>query len=230
MAYARLTASSCSSPASPPPLTAQQSKPAQTATAVLVSGPQVGHSAPDFTLAWANKDGVGPGDNPYQLWRDRGKTVVLAFFPKDFTSGCTAQMQTFTDQFDTLFGPDVIVVGINADSLETHQRFAAKLGLPFRLLTDPDLKVARRYGSYDGSGRPRRTIYVVAPGRPGALPEPQVQSRWTRRTTRPSARRCAKPGAAESRRVSAPRFLDRDPRDHRFGRNAGRGASSGQPW
>lgn len=145
------------------PLTAQQSKPAPTATAVLVSGPQVGHSAPDFTLAWANKDGVGPGDNPYQLWRDRGKTVVLAFFPKDFTSGCTAQMQTFTDQFDTLFGPDVIVVGINADSLETHQRFAAKLGLPFRLLTDPDLKVARRYGSYDGSGRPRRTIYVVAP-------------------------------------------------------------------
>ena len=145
------------------PLAAQQSKPVATPTAVLVSGPQVGHSAPDFTLAWASKDGVGPADNPYQLWRDRGKTVVLAFFPKDFTSGCTAQMQAFTDQFDTLFGPDVIVVGINADSVETHQRFAAKLGLPFRLLTDPGLKVARRYGSYDGSGRPRRTIYVVAP-------------------------------------------------------------------
>ncbi|HKU63126.1 MAG TPA: redoxin domain-containing protein [Gemmatimonadales bacterium] len=142
---------------------AAQSKPVSTPTAVLVSGPQVGHSAPDFTLAWANKDGVGPADNPYQLWRDRGKTVVLAFFPKDFTSGCTAQMQTFAEQFDTLFGPDVIVVGINGDSLETHQRFAAKLGLPFRLLTDPDLKVARRYGSYDGSGRPRRTIFVVAP-------------------------------------------------------------------
>ena len=142
---------------------AAQSKPVSTPTAVLVSGPQVGHSAPDFTLAWANKDGVGPADNPYQLWRDRGKTVVLAFFPKDFTSGCTAQMQTFAEQFDTLFGPDVIVVGINGDSLETHRRFAAKLGLPFRLLTDPDLKVARRYGSYDGSGRPRRTIFVVAP-------------------------------------------------------------------
>jgi thioredoxin-dependent peroxiredoxin len=145
------------------PLAAQQSKPVATPTAVLVTGPQVGHSAPDFTLAWADKDGVGPADNPYQLWRDRGKTVVLAFFPKDFTSGCTAQMQTFADQFDTLFGPDVIVVGINADSLETHRRFAAKLGLPFRLLTDPDLKVARKYGSYDGSGRPRRAIYVVAP-------------------------------------------------------------------
>jgi peroxiredoxin Q/BCP len=145
------------------PLAAQQPKPASNPTVVLVSGPDVGHSAPDFTLAWANKDGIGPAENPYQLWRDRGKTVVLAFFPKDFTSGCTAQMQTFTDQYDTLFGSDVIVVGINADSLETHQRFAAKLGLPFRLLTDPDLKVARKYGSYDSSGRPRRTVYVVAP-------------------------------------------------------------------
>lgn len=145
------------------PLAAQQSNPVATPTVVLVSGPQVGHSAPDFTLAWANKDGVGPLEDPYQLWRDRGKTVVLAFYPRDFTSGCTAQMQTFADQFDTLFGPDVIVVGINADSVATHQRFAAKLGLPFRLLTDPDLKVARRYGSYDSSGHPRRTIYVVAP-------------------------------------------------------------------
>jgi peroxiredoxin Q/BCP len=145
------------------PLAAQQPKPASNPTVVLVSGPDVGHLAPDFTLAWANKDGIGPAENPYQLWRDRGKTVVLAFFPKDFTSGCTAQMQTFTDQYDTLFGSDVIVVGINADSLETHQRFAAKLGLPFRLLTDPGLKVARKYGSYDSSGRPRRTVYVVAP-------------------------------------------------------------------
>jgi len=89
--------------------------------------------------------------------------VVLAFYPKDFTSGCTAEMQTFADQYDTLFGPDVIVVGINADSLDTHHRFAAKLALPFRLLTDPELKVARTYGSYDSSGRPRRSIVVVAP-------------------------------------------------------------------
>ena len=76
-------------------------------TVVLVGGPQVGNTAPDFTLPWANKDGVGPADNPYQLWRDRGKTVVLAFYPQDFTSGCTAEMQTFADQYDTLFGPDV---------------------------------------------------------------------------------------------------------------------------
>jgi thioredoxin-dependent peroxiredoxin len=145
------------------PLSAQQAKPASVPTAVLVSGPQVGRMAPDFTLAWANKDGVGPADNAYQLWRDRGKTVVLAFYPRDFTSGCTAEMQTFAEQYDSLFGPDVVVVGINADSLQTHQRFAAKLGLPFRLLSDPELKVARKYGSYDSSGYPRRTIFVIDP-------------------------------------------------------------------
>ena len=132
-------------------------------TAVLVGGPQVGRIAPDFTLPWAGKDGVGPADNPYQLWRDRGKTVVLAFFPRDFTSSCTTEMQTFAEQYDSLFGPDVILVGINGDSLETHRRFAARLGLPFRLLSDADLRVTRKYGSYDGSGRPRRTVFVVGP-------------------------------------------------------------------
>ena len=132
-------------------------------TAVLVGGPNEGTRAPEFSLPWATKDTVGGADSPYELWRDRGKTVVLAFYPADFTKGCTAEMKTFADQYDTLFGPDVIVVGINADSVDTHQRFAAKLGLPFRLLTDPDLKVARTYGSYDSSGRPRRTIFVVAP-------------------------------------------------------------------
>jgi peroxiredoxin Q/BCP len=145
------------------PAGAQQSKEASNPTVVLVSGPQVGRMAPDFSLPWANKDGVGPADNSYQLWRDRGKAVVLAFYPKDFTSGCTAEMQTFTEQYDSLFGPEVVVVGINADSLETHRRFASKLGLPFRLLSDPDLKVARKYGSYDSSGRPRRTVFVIGP-------------------------------------------------------------------
>jgi peroxiredoxin Q/BCP len=141
-------------------LSAQESR---SATAVVVGGPQVGKDAPDFTLPWANREGVGAAEEPYQLWRDRGKTVVLAFYPRDFTQGCTAQMRTFADQYDTLFGDDVVVVGINADSLETHRRFAASLGLPFRLLTDPDQEVARKYGSKDNSGHPRRTVFVVGP-------------------------------------------------------------------
>jgi peroxiredoxin Q/BCP len=145
-----------------PVVRAQDAKKA-TPTAVVSGGPQVGKLAPDFTLPWANKDGVGPADSPYQLWRDRGKTVVIAFYPRDFTRGCTAEMQTFADQYESLFGPDVVVVGINTDSLTTHTRFAGRLGLPFRLLTDPDQKIARKYGSYDDSGFPKRTVFVIGP-------------------------------------------------------------------
>jgi peroxiredoxin Q/BCP len=89
--------------------------------------------------------------------------VVLAFFPRDFTNGCTAEMRTFAEQYDSLFGPDVSVVGISTDSLATHTRFAASLGLPFRLLSDPTQQVARRYASNDNSGYMRRTVYVVGP-------------------------------------------------------------------
>jgi peroxiredoxin Q/BCP len=133
------------------------------ATAILESGPREGTKAPEFSLPWANREVVGAADAPYELWRDRGKTVVLAFYPSDFTKGCTAELQTFADQYDTLFGPDVVVVGISADSLDSHRRFAASLDLPFRLLSDPDQAVARKYGSNGGEGRPRRTVFVVGP-------------------------------------------------------------------
>ena len=127
------------------------------------SGPDVGQRAPDFSLPWANRDGVGPIESPYQLASDRGKTVVVAFYPKDFTKGCTAQMRTFAEQYDSLFGPDVVLVGISSDSVQTHSRFAASLGLPFRLLSDPDQRVSKQYASKDSEGYNRRTIYVVGP-------------------------------------------------------------------
>src|SRR6478752_9216809 len=132
-------------------------------TAVLASGPDVGHRAPTFRLPWANKDGVGPADQPYDLALDRGKTVVVAFYPRDFTSGCTAEMRTFGEQYDSLFGPDVVVVGISTDSLATHTRFATSLNLPFRLLSDPQQQVARKYAANDRSGYLRRVVYVVGP-------------------------------------------------------------------
>jgi peroxiredoxin Q/BCP len=132
-------------------------------TAVLVSGPDVGRHAPSFRLPWANKDGVGPADQPYDLSLDRGKTVVLAFFPRDFTSGCTAEMRTFAEQYDSLFGPDVVVIGISTDSLATHTRFAASLNLPFRLLSDPAQDVAKHYAANDKSGYLRRVVYVIGP-------------------------------------------------------------------
>ena len=145
------------------PLTGLAAQAAQgNPTAVLVGGPREGASAPDFSLPWATKDAVGAADAPYELWRDRGKTVVLAFYPADFTKGCTAELQTFAEQYDTLFGSDVVVLGISSDSLESHRRFAASLDLPFRLLSDPDLTVARKYAS-TSEGRAKRTVFVIGP-------------------------------------------------------------------
>jgi len=131
--------------------------------AILHGGPDVGQRAPDFSLPWANKDGVGPIESPYQLASDRGKTVVVAFYPRDFTKGCTAQMRTFAEQYDSLFGPNVVLVAISTDSVETHGRFAKSLGLPFRLLSDPEQRVSKQYASKDPEGYNRRTVYVVGP-------------------------------------------------------------------
>jgi peroxiredoxin Q/BCP len=131
--------------------------------AILQGGPDIGQRAPDFSLPWANRDGIGPVESPYQLASDRGKTVVVAFYPRDFTKGCTAEMRTFAEQYDSLFGPNVVLVGISTDSLTTHSRFAASLGLRFRLLSDPDQRVSKQYASKDPEGHNRRTIYVVGP-------------------------------------------------------------------
>ncbi len=131
-------------------------------TAVLVDGPRVGDRASDFSLPWAARDGAVTTEPWFSLSAQRGKIVVLAFFPRAFTPGCTAELRTFTEQYADLFGDDVVVVGISADSLETQQRFAASLGLPFRLLSDQDQRVARAYGSAsDRPGYNRRTVYVI---------------------------------------------------------------------
>ncbi len=130
---------------------------------MVVTGPDEGRDATDFTLPWATKDTVGTGPDAYALWRDRGKTVVLAFYPRDFTKSDSIELSTFRDRYDDLFGPDVVVLGISVDPVETHRRFAAKLDLPFRLLSDPDQKVAAKYGSKDPRGFNRRTVYVIGP-------------------------------------------------------------------
>jgi thioredoxin-dependent peroxiredoxin len=129
----------------------------------VAGGPDEGTDAPGFTLPWANRDTTGSGDEAYGLWRDRGKVVVLAFYPRDFTRTDSLQLSTFRDRYDDLFGPDVVVLGVSTDSPATHRRFAAALGLPFRLLSDADQAVAAKYGSKDAGGINRRTVYVIAP-------------------------------------------------------------------
>lgn len=129
--------------------------------AVVTAGPRDGETAPDFALPWATADSVGPEAAPFRLSHHRGKVVVLAFYPRDFTSGCTAEMRTFTQEYDRIFGADVVVVGVSVDSLASHVRFARSLGVPFRLLSDPDQTVAARYGSRGTQGTARRTVYVI---------------------------------------------------------------------
>jgi peroxiredoxin Q/BCP len=148
--------------ASAVPLAAQTQQPARgEPTASFVAGPEEGDMAPEFTLPWATRDSVGPADSPFRLAHLRGKVVVLAFYPRDFTSGCTAEMRAFTDQYDLMFGEGVEVVGISVDSLATHVSFASSLGIPFKLLSDPGQVVARRYGSNGTQGSMRRTVYVI---------------------------------------------------------------------
>ena len=96
------------------PAAGQTAAPKGPPTALIVSGPEVGEDAPDFRLPWASKDSLGAVEDDFVLRKQGGKITVLAFYPKDFTSGCTAEMRTFTDRYADLFGGDVVVVGISA--------------------------------------------------------------------------------------------------------------------
>jgi peroxiredoxin Q/BCP len=140
---------------------------AQGVGAFVVGGPDVGEEAPDFTLPWASKDTTSVEMGGYGPWKDRGRVIVLAFYPRDFTRTDSVQLSTFRDRHEQIFGPDVPVFGISIDPIDKHQRFAAKLGLPFRLLSDQDQKVAAQYGSKDNGGINRRTVYVI--GRDGRV-------------------------------------------------------------
>ena len=146
-----------------PMISCVQNRSTPPAVAVLRSGPRIGDRAPDFTLPWASKDGVGPVEAPYQLWRDLGKTIVLAFYPQAFTQSSATEFRAFADQYGQLFGPDVVVVGISTDSLERQSRFAAELELPFRLLSDTAQRVVKQYAGADARGLSRRVVYVIGP-------------------------------------------------------------------
>ncbi len=141
------------------PLAAQQT--GDQPTAILTAGPEVGTRAPDFSLPWADRDSIGAGDLWFSLSGQRGQVVVLAFYPRDFTKTPTEMLTRFSQDFPTLFGEGVVVVAISSDSLATHQRFAASLALPFRLLADSNHTVAKRYGAFDPSGSDRWLVYVI---------------------------------------------------------------------
>ena len=99
---------------------------------------EIGTMAPDFTLP--DKD-----DRPVSLHDLRGKKVVLYFYPKDNTPGCSRQAAAFATAYPEFQALGVEVVGISKDSVASHQRFAQKYELPFLLLSDPGLEVLQAY-------------------------------------------------------------------------------------
>lgn len=122
--------------------------------------PAVGEYAPDFSAAWA--DARGPRQGQVTLSENRGRVVVLAFYPKDRSSGCTAQITKFRDEFDTLFGGDVLVLPVSVDDLATHAEWAREMSLPFALVSDPSLELAKMYGSaMEGRPMAARTVFVI---------------------------------------------------------------------
>ena len=111
----------------------------------------IGEKAPDFTLQTAT------GESFSLSQALQKNNVVLYFYPKDDTRGCTAQACSFRDQYDIFRENNAEVVGISSDDVETHQQFSAKHQLPFTLLSDPKGEVRKLY-------RVPRTLGIV-PGR-----------------------------------------------------------------
>ena len=100
---------------------------------------ETGMKAPDFSLL--DKDG-----NTVKLSDFQGKKVVLYFYPKDNTPGCTRQACAFAASYERFRTQDVVVIGISKDSVASHLKFAQKYDLPFILLSDPQLQAIQAYG------------------------------------------------------------------------------------
>ena len=98
-----------------------------------------GMKAPEFTLP--DKDG-----NKVSLSDFAGKKIVLYFYPKDNTPGCTRQACAFAKAYEAFKKDDIVVIGISRDSAASHQKFAEKYELPFVLLSDPELRAIEPYG------------------------------------------------------------------------------------
>jgi peroxiredoxin Q/BCP len=118
-----------------------------------VAKPKVGDPAPDFELP-------GTGDRTYRLADYRGRKLVLAFYPGDFTAVCTKQFCSYRDQGERLDGLGAEVLGISPQSVESHERFVEERRLNVPLLADEDRDVARAYGVLAGP-LVRRAIFVI---------------------------------------------------------------------
>jgi peroxiredoxin Q/BCP len=132
-----------------------------------------GDEAPAFSLTDAGGRTVSLGDFA-------GKDVVLYFYPKDDTPGCTKEACGFRDAWDELRELGVTVLGVSADDGASHRRFAAKYRLPFTLLSDPDQAVMRAYGAYGEKTMYGRKVMGVIRSTVWIGPDGRIRRRWAR--------------------------------------------------
>ncbi len=121
--------------------------------------PAMGTQAPAFTL---------PSQEGSQVSLDqfKGKWVVLYFYPKDFTSGCTIEAHNFQRDIDKYTQMNAAIVGVSVDDVDSHKSFCTKEGLNFKLLADPSHKVVQEYGSimeYNGMTLAARNTFLIDP-------------------------------------------------------------------
>jgi len=125
----------------------------------VITMPEVGSAATEFTL----KTSEG---KPASLKDYRGKWVVLYFYPKDMTPGCTIEANNFQRDLPKYTEMNAVVLGVSMDSPESHQAFCTKEGLTFKLLSDPEAKVSDAYGSvmdYKGQKMSARNTFIIDP-------------------------------------------------------------------
>jgi len=115
-----------------------------------------GEDAPDFELQSHDGEAI-------RLSNYRGKWVVLYFFPKAFTSGCTRETQEFARLWNDFEGRGITVFGISTDTVSTQRRFAEKYGVKFKLLSDHNKDVSRAYGVLRLTGTAERVTFIISP-------------------------------------------------------------------
>ncbi|HEX8707029.1 MAG TPA: peroxiredoxin [Pyrinomonadaceae bacterium] len=127
------------------------------------AGPKVGEAAPDFRLPYATQEKIYLKPEEHMALSSlRGKNVILAFYPADWSGGCTKEVCTLRDTFAELSKLNAIVLGISGDYVFSHQEWAKFHKLQFPLLSDHDHKVARAYGSYnEAAGFNKRTVFLI---------------------------------------------------------------------
>jgi len=121
--------------------------------------PAVGSAAPAFNLT--SNEGKQVSLNDF-----KGKWVVLYFYPKDFTQGCTIEAHNFQRDLTKYEAVNAVIVGVSVDNAQSHKEFCAKEGLNFKLLADTEAKVSEQYGSvmeYNGAKLSARNTFIIDP-------------------------------------------------------------------